>query len=151
MIDIEIRAANVEDSDVLLPMIRGLFGDESIPFDAVRVRVPLLRLLGDASLGCVTIAMRRRQACGYAIVTWGFDLEYDGRDAFLTELWVEPEHRGAGLGARLLAAVEAAARAAGAGAIHLQVRPENPAQRLYLRTGFGASPRMFLSKRVGRG
>lgn len=151
VVDIEIRPATIADADALLPMIAGLFGDESIPFDAARVRVPLVRLLGDPSLGRVTLATQGARACGYAIVTWGFDLEYDGRDAFLTEIWVEPEHRAAGLGGRLLAAVEAAAREAGAGAVHLQVRAENPAQRLYLRTGFDASPRRFLSKRLPRG
>jgi len=146
MTEIEIRAATPSDADALLPMIRGLFGDESISFDEARTRPVLVRLLGDASLGRVTIATEVGTACGYAIVTWGFDLEYGGRDAFLTELWVEPEHRSGGLGGRLLRSVESAAREAGAGAIHLQVRPENPAQRLYLRSGFGASPRLFLSR-----
>lgn len=142
----EIRPATTNDAHALLPMIRGLFADESIPWDEARTRPVLVRLLGDASLGRVTIAIADGVACGYAIVTWGFDLEYGGRDAFLTEIWVEPEHRACGLGGRLLEAVQSAAREAGAGAVHLQVRPENPAQRLYLRSGFGASPRLFLSR-----
>jgi ribosomal protein S18 acetylase RimI-like enzyme len=145
---IELRAATTHDADALLPMIRGLFGDESIPWDEARTRAALVKLLGDGSLGRVTIAITGDTACGYAIVTWGFDLEYGGRDAFLTEIWVEPEHRAKGLGGRLLDAVQDAAREAGAGAVHLQVRPENPAQRLYLRAGFGASPRLFLSRAV---
>lgn len=31
---------------------------------------------------------------GYAMISYGFDIEYAGRDAFLTELWLEPESRG---------------------------------------------------------
>jgi ribosomal protein S18 acetylase RimI-like enzyme len=146
---IEIRVATTADTDALLPMIRGLFGDESIAWDESRTRAALVRLLADASIGRVTIAHDGAAACGYAIVTWGFDLEFGGRDAFLTELWVEPAHRGSGLGTRLLGVVETAAREAGAGAIHLQVRPENPAQRLYRRAGFDASPRLFLSRTLG--
>lgn len=146
---IQIRTATIADADALLPMIRGLFGDESIAWDETRTRAALVKLLGDASLGRVTIAHDGAAACGYAIVTWGFDLEFGGHDAFLTEIWVEHEHRSKGLGTRLLGAVEVAAREAGAGAIHLQVRPENPAQRLYRRSGFGASPRLFLSRALG--
>ena len=32
-------------------------------------------------------------------------------------------------------------------ALHLQVRPDNPAQRLYRRAGFTASPRITMTRR----
>jgi ribosomal protein S18 acetylase RimI-like enzyme len=145
----QIRIAVATDVEALLPMIRELFRDESIPWDIERTRVPLRHLLEHAELGQVLIAMRGDSACGYAIVTWGYDLEYEGRDAFLTELWVAPAERGRGLGARLLAGVEQRAQQLGAGAVHLQVRTDNPgAQRIYRRSGFVASPRIFMSKRL---
>jgi ribosomal protein S18 acetylase RimI-like enzyme len=147
--DPQIRTAVVGDLESLLPMIRELFRDESIPWDAERTRGPLRRLLEHGELGRVLMATRDDAACGYAIVTWGYDLEYEGRDAFLTELYVLPGERTRGLGARLLAAVEQQVRANGGGAVHLQVRADNPgAQRIYERAGFGASPRITMSKRL---
>jgi ribosomal protein S18 acetylase RimI-like enzyme len=147
----QIRPATVDDVDALLPMIRELFRDESIAWDVERTRVGLAKLLGDAELGRVLIAKHGRFVCGYAIVTWGYDLEFAGRDCFLTDIFVVPELRAQGVGARLLAAIEQAAREAGAGALHLQVRADNPdARRLYERAGFQASPRIFLSKTLSR-
>jgi len=70
-----------------------------------------------------------------------------GRDAFLTDLYLEPELRGRGVGRYVMAAIEEVARAAGAAALHLMVRPENePAVRLYGRAGFRSPPRTLLSK-----
>ncbi len=147
MDELELRTATVADVDALLPMIRELFRDESIAWDEATTRAALQRLLGDEALGNVSIALYRGGACGYAIVTWGFDLEYAGRDGFLTELFVVPELRKRGVATRLLARVEAVARNAGAGAVHLQVRTDNPdARRLYDRARFGASPRVTMSK-----
>lgn len=146
MAPIEFRRATVADVDVLLPMVRELFRGESIPWDPVRTHTALSRLLGDGALGQVLIALEADQACGYAIVTWGYDLEFAGRDCFLTEIWVAPAQRGRTVGERLLAAIQEVARAAGAGAMHLQVRAENPAQHLYRRAGFEVSPRLLLTK-----
>jgi len=39
-------------------------------------------------------------------------------------------------------------RARGAGALHLQVRHDNPALRLYQRAGFATVPRLILTKRL---
>ncbi|MBC8070127.1 MAG: GNAT family N-acetyltransferase, partial [Deltaproteobacteria bacterium] len=45
--------------------------------------------------------------------------------------------------------VEQRARERGAGAVHLQVRTDNPgAERIYQRAGFVASPRVTMSKRL---
>ena len=49
---------------------------------------------------------------------------------------VWPEHRGRGLGTRLLAALAAEAQTAGITRLSLAVERENPAARLYLRSGY---------------
>ncbi len=145
--DAAVRAAGPADVDALLPLVRALFRDESIVWNEPRTRSALVRLLADADLGAVMLCEHAGAVVGYAIVTWGFDLEFGGRDAFLTDVFVEPTARNRGLGARLLAQVFETARAAGAGAVHLQVRIENEgARRLYERIGFEASPRVTLSR-----
>lgn len=49
---------------------------------------------------------------------------------------VWPEHRGRGLGGRLLAAIADVARTAGFARLSLSVEQQNPAARLYLRSGY---------------
>jgi ribosomal protein S18 acetylase RimI-like enzyme len=65
----------------------------------------------------------------------------------VTELYVIPEKRGRGVGSRLLRAITTRMRAAGAGALHLLVRPENRgARRLYSGVGFKVVPRLMMTK-----
>jgi ribosomal protein S18 acetylase RimI-like enzyme len=85
---------------------------------------------------------------GYAMVTFGYDLEFAGRDAYLTELWIDPPARGSGAGGAALALLDPELRTHGVHALHLQVRPDNPALRLYLRSGFVASPRIVMTRRL---
>ena len=54
----------------------------------------------------------------------------------LVELQVDPEHRNEGLGGRLLAEVERIARERGASTLTLTTQIDNPARRLYERSGF---------------
>src|SRR5438046_1936899 len=92
---------------------------EKIPWDP-RAGAPALRkLLASPRTGFVTLAFAGRALAGYAIVTWGFDLEWNGPDSFLTELYIDGAARGRGVGAALLAHVERQARRGGARAIHL--------------------------------
>lgn len=109
----------------------------------------LERLLADSSLGVVGLLELTGGTVGYFVVSWGYDLEWDGRDAFLTELFLVPTARGQRLGSAAMALVEGVAREHDARALHLMVREDNVvAQRLYARQGYVRPPRMFLSKRL---
>jgi GNAT superfamily N-acetyltransferase len=80
-------------------------------------------------------------------VTFGFSLEFRGRNAFVDELFVREEHRGRGLGAAALAVAEEFCRGLGIAALRLEVERENPrAQELYEREGFRVHPRHILTK-----
>lgn len=148
-----IRRAEPGDAPRLLPLVQALNDHEAIPWQATPLASALARLLGDSTLGLVLVADEvggpERPPAGYAIATFGFDLEFAGRDAFLTELYVAPAARGQGLGRRLLAAVELELRAADIRALHLMVRPDNAeARALYDDVGFVEVPRRILTKRL---
>jgi ribosomal protein S18 acetylase RimI-like enzyme len=88
---------------------------------------------------------------GYVVASFNYDLEFAGPDAFVTELFVRPEVRTRGVGRRLLAAVTTRMRAAGAGALHLLVRPDNLAARLlYEAAGFAEVPRLMMTRSFAR-
>jgi len=143
-----LRAAALDDLATVLPRTRDLNAHEGIAIDAPTLEAALERLLRDPSLGGVWLIERERVAIGYAIVTFGYDLEFGGRDAFLTELWVDPDARGRGAGSAALELLGPELRALGVRALHLQVRPENPALRLYQRQGFVVSPRLIMTQRL---
>ena len=141
------RRATTADVPVLLPMMISFNQGESIDWNPERGVTPLRHLLSSPELGQVLLFSEGAAHLGYAIVTYGFDLEFGGRDSFLTELYLVPEARGRGVGKWALEQICAQARLAGVQAIHLQVRADNtPAQRLYSEAGFIGTTRHLLSR-----
>jgi ribosomal protein S18 acetylase RimI-like enzyme len=140
-----LRLANQTDHAALLDLMEAFNRSERIEMRREVTGPALARLLADPALGCVVVA---GDHTAYAVLTWGFDLEFGGRDAFLTEIYVVPERRRGGLGRRLLDEVVRVAKQAGAGAVHLGVYPENePAVALYRAAGFTKIPRDFYTHR----
>src|SRR5262245_12610320 len=93
------RLAHDTDHAALLDLMEDFNRSERIQMRREVTGPALARLLADPSLGCVIVA---DDHSGYAVLTWGFDLEFGGRDSFLTEIYVVPERRREGLGRRLL-------------------------------------------------
>ena len=151
--DVNLRRARTTDLEELLLLMANFNRAEGIPFRRARAIPGLRRLLHERRLGIVVVAESadRRRLDGYAIGTFGFDLEFAGPDAFLTELFVRGDSRRRGLGARLLAAVTKGLRDAGARAVTLLVLPENAAaRRLYASAGFEELPRIAMARRLSR-
>lgn len=145
---VSLRPASLDDLAELLPRTRALNAHEGIAIDPVVLEAALRRLLGDPGIGGVWLVERDGSSIGYAIVTFGYDLEFGGRDAYLTELWIDPAARGEGAGSAALRLLDPELRARGVHALHLQVRPDNPALQLYQRSGFVASPRVVMTRRL---
>jgi ribosomal protein S18 acetylase RimI-like enzyme len=144
---LHVRRATEADLPQLRPMMVDFNHLEAIEWTFERGEEALRRLLGSRELGFVGLAEVDKAVCGYFVLTFGYDLEWNGRDAFLTELYLGPKARGRGLGKRLLDEAEAQAKKRGARALHLVVRPENaPALALYRRTGFQETERRLLTK-----
>jgi ribosomal protein S18 acetylase RimI-like enzyme len=147
-----VRKARPTDLERLLRLMAAFNRVEQIPFRRARVATGLRRLLRESRLGVVTVLASTtdpRRLGGYALGTLGFDLEFGGPDAFLTEIFVAPGERRSGLGARLLDETTHALREAGAAAVTLLVRPENVAARaLYRRSGFRDIPRLAMVRRL---
>jgi len=141
-----IRLATHADLDDLVPRTRALNDHEGIKVATETLAKAMRELIGSPSLGGLWIIERDKSTIGYAIITFGFDLEFAGRDAWMTELWVDEAHRKSGAGAAAIELLMPELKAREVGALHLQVRPENPAKRLYERTGFVASPRIVMTR-----
>jgi ribosomal protein S18 acetylase RimI-like enzyme len=145
-----VRPATSTDARALLDMMASFNVVEGIAFDPGVVEPALQRLLATPALGVVLVAVRGEDHAGYAVVTFSYDLEFAGRDAFVTELFVRSQYRRAGFARQLLAAIEARADADGVHALHLLALPDNePALSLYESAGFSRSPRVMLTKRIG--
>jgi ribosomal protein S18 acetylase RimI-like enzyme len=142
-----VRPATLEDVATVLPRTRALNAHEGIAISDELLDAALRRLLSDPSLGGVWL-LEDDGVIGYAIVAFSYDLEFGGRDSYLTELWIDEAHRGRGAGREAIELLTGELKARDIRALHLQVRPENPARRLYERAGFTASPRVIMTRKL---
>lgn len=141
------RQAEPADVDLLLTFMQHYYTFDHIPFDAAAMRPPLERLVGDEALGRVWLIQVDDQPVGYVTLTFGYDVEFGGRQATVTDLYLDAAYRRQGLGWQTLAFIEATCRALGIRAFELQVeRTNSAAQRLYERFGMTAHDRIPMSK-----
>ncbi|HTB73076.1 MAG TPA: GNAT family N-acetyltransferase [Polyangiaceae bacterium] len=138
--------------DFLLDMMADFNTIEDLSWSRELVEPAVRTLLSSPDLGVVHYILEAGEVRGYFVLTWGFDLEWNGRDAFLTELYILAQSRGRGIGRHVLPQIEELAERHGARALHLMVRPENePAVALYQGAGYECPPRLFLTKALPGG
>ncbi|MEO8552957.1 MAG: GNAT family N-acetyltransferase [Kofleriaceae bacterium] len=143
-----LRIATAADLPALVPRSRALQDHEGIEISTEALESAMREMLANPELGVVFAIEDDGAVVGYAFLSYSFDLEFAGREAWLTELFIDDAVRGRGAGTFALAAIEPELRARGVHAYHLQVRADNAALRLYERAGFQRVPRLIMSKKL---
>ena len=145
---ITIERATPTELEVLLVLMRHMRDDDpwSEPFDEAIVRENLSELLHNPVYGLIYIAREEQTSVGYLVICFDYSLEYRGKGAWIDELFVEPAHRGQGIGTQLLELAESASRKHHAQCLHLEVNHGNRAIELYRRCGFLEHQRYLMTK-----
>lgn len=139
--------AQQADMKLLLEFIRQFYAIDDYSLDMHAARTTLEKILHDPSLGRVWLICNRDEAIGYIIVTFGYSLEYHGRDAFIDELFVIAEQRNQGVGTQAIQFVLEACPELGIHAMHLEVERTNIAgQALYSKFGFENKGRYMMTR-----
>ena len=145
----KVEPATVADHAGIWPLLLDLHAHEGVPTPGQANSDALRRLLGDPRFGRAFVVKKAGTVVAYAVVVYGYSLEFAGIDAFLDEINVSQDLRGQGLGTLLLEAAEAHCRTEGVAALHLEVGLSNPrAQALYQRKGFVPHDRRLMTKRL---
>ncbi len=149
--NVRIEVATSRDAARLLKFIRAYYRFDQIPFERRGIASGLSLLLNDPTFGRAWLILNRRRPVGYLILAFGFDLEFGGRQATITEFYIAPGQRRKGIGRKVLTQVEAFCKASGVKALELQVASKNAqASRFYELLGFEPHDRIPMSKRINR-
>jgi ribosomal protein S18 acetylase RimI-like enzyme len=164
--------ARAADADELVELMREFYAFEHIAFDEGAARCALRQILSDGKLGVIYLiragaresegaqaekeaeekeagvtAETAAETAGYLVITFGFSLEFHGRDAFVDELFLRESFRGQGIGQACVEFAAEVCRGEGIAALHLEVERANArAQALYRRSGFSDHDRYLLTK-----
>lgn len=134
---VSIRPARRDDVLVILALIRALAEYERLA-DQCRADAPSLEatLFGERPAAEVLIAEVDGAAAGFALFFHNYSTFLARPGLYLEDLFVQPEHRGLGVGRRLMAALARIAVARGCGRFEWSVLDWNaPAIGFYRRLG----------------
>ena len=137
-----------EHTETLLASISAYYVFDGIRFEAERVRAAIRLLLESPALGEAWLIRDQANFVGHFVLSFGFDIEFGGRQATLTELYLEESARGRGFGSAALGFVQDRLTSFGIRTLELQAEVDNvEAQRFYKRAGFAAETRVPFTKR----
>ncbi|MGH6920446.1 MAG: GNAT family N-acetyltransferase, partial [Geminicoccaceae bacterium] len=131
-------------------LVRAYYVEDGHSFHDDRQPAALAALAAGEPFGRAWLIALDRRPVGYVVLSWGFSVEAGGREACLDEIYLVPEVRNRGLGNRVLALVDAEARAIGVRRLFLEVERRNRAIGLYRRAGYVDHDRFLMSKSLGR-
>lgn len=141
------KPADNLDTEILIQFIQEFCEYDGHPFDEATVCTALEKILNDNSLGRVWLIQQDNQAIGYIVLTFGYSLEYRGRDAFIDEFYIRETYRGQGVGVKTVQFIESVCPSLEIKALHLEVERENTiAQSFYRKVGFTDQNRYLMTK-----
>jgi ribosomal protein S18 acetylase RimI-like enzyme len=141
------RAAKASDTETLVAFMALLYQYDHSHFDEVGCRKALPAILEDEAFGKIWMIESDETAIGYIVLTFGYSLEFHGRDAFIDELFIIEDHRKQGIGKQAIDLAIQTCRDMGIAALHLEVEHDNTnAQSVYRRLGFKDHSRYLMTK-----
>jgi diamine N-acetyltransferase len=148
MVDPVFKPATSDEIEILIVMMRELYAqDGTMTFDETVASRALLGVISDGTFGRVFLILLENEVAGYAVLTFGYSLEFHGRDAFVDEIYLRAGYRGRGIGKRALQFLTEVCVAEGVNALHLEVeRTNTSAQAVYRKFGFEDHDRYLMTK-----
>ncbi len=145
--NISFQAATLADVELLLPLLQEFYQHEDLAFDEPKAQHALRGIIENDRFGFVFLIFADGALAGYTALTFGYSLEFHGRDAFVDELFIAAPFRGQGIGKQALTFLAGVCRQQGIAALHLEVERKNSAaQRVYHDFGFADHDRYLLTK-----
>jgi ribosomal protein S18 acetylase RimI-like enzyme len=147
---INFKPAVSDDIITILKFIKNFYGMNSYPFHEEKVGESVRNLIKNINLGRIWIIEFDSKSVGYIVLTFGYSIEYKGRDAFIDELYIEEEFRGRGIGRGTVDFVIKESEKLGIKAVHLEVERNNDAAKnLYEKYDFKDNGRTLMTRWIG--
>jgi ribosomal protein S18 acetylase RimI-like enzyme len=129
----------------LISMMQAYYEYEQLEFNLDNAHRAALQLVSDERLGRIWFIAMDQKLVGYLAITFGFSLEFGGKDAFMDEFFIYEGHRHHGIGRTALLLAEQILREQNIQAVHLEVDRENSAAKsFYHSMGFENRERFHL-------
>lgn len=136
---------SISDIENIIQLMGEFYRIDNYPFDIEISRELFNQFLTDENLGKAWLILYQNEIVGYVILTYVFSFEYQGKIAFLDELYIRENARGKGIGKETIAFIQQEAPKLSLKIIYLEVETHNDAaQKLYIANDFAIHKRKIM-------
>lgn len=136
---------SISDIENIIQLMGEFYHIDNYPFDIEISRELFNQFLTDENLGKAWLILYQNEIVGYVILTYVFSFEYQGKIAFLDELYIRENARGKGIGKETISFIQQEAAKLSLKIIYLEVETHNDAaQKLYIANDFAIHKRKIM-------
>ena len=131
--------------ETITPMMQDFYAIDNYSIDIKVSKKLFQEFITNEHLGKAWLIYSEEELVGYVILTFVFSFEYQGRIAFIDELYLKETARGRGIGAKTLQFIKEQIPKLSLKLLYLEVEHHNEnAQKLYLANDFEIHNRKLL-------
>jgi ribosomal protein S18 acetylase RimI-like enzyme len=146
---IEFKPLAAPNIETIVSMMQEFYAIDGYPISIDVSKALFQEFISNENLGKAWLIFSDNEIVGYIILTFVFSFEYQGRIAFLDELYVTETARGKGIGSKAIEFVKTESHKLSLKLIYLEVEPHNEnAQKLYLANGFESHNRQLMKYKI---
>ena len=134
---IQFKPLAISDIETIVSMMQEFYAIDNYPIDIEVSKALFQEFISNENLGKSWLIVSDTEIVGSIILTFVFSFEYQGKIAFLDELYLTEETRGKGIGSKALEFIQNESPKLSLKLVYLEVEQHNEkAQKLYLAHDF---------------
>jgi ribosomal protein S18 acetylase RimI-like enzyme len=123
--------------DKITAMMEDFYAIDGYPIQASKTKELFQEFIVNENLGKCWLIYSNNEIAGYVILTFIFSFEFQGRIAFLDELYIQPQFQGKGIGKKTVEFIQNQIANFSLKLLFLEIEKHNSkAQKLYIACGF---------------
>ena len=143
---IQFKPLVISDIDIIVKMMQEFYAIDNYPMYIEISKSLFNEFIADKNLGKSWLILNEDEIVGYVILTFIFSFEYQGKIAFLDELYLTEKARGKGIGSQAVAFIIEESKKLSLKLIYLEIENHNQnAQKLYIASGFELHNRKLMA------
>ena len=137
------------DIETIVLLMQDFYAIDNYPIDLKVSKSLFKEFIANENLGKAWLILNEEEVVGYVILTFIFSFEYQGKIAFLDELYLTKQARGKGIGGQTVSFVKDKSTELGLKLIYLEIENHNQnAQKLYIANGFELHNRKLMAHKI---
>jgi ribosomal protein S18 acetylase RimI-like enzyme len=146
---VQFKPIAVFDIELIVIMMQEFYAIDNYPIDLEVSKTLLKAFISNENLGQAWLIIFNNEIVGYVIITFIFSFEYQGKIAFLDELYVSKKSQGNGIGSQTVAFIVKESKKLSLKLIYLEIEKHNQnAQKLYITSGFKLHNRKLMAYKI---